>query len=107
VYSAAAAGADMLASQTANQVVEKKVGDLMIRKGGQGGGSVSAEYRELAKLLRSTAARKGVTGYAGGVSIAAKDTERDDTDRVAPQFSVGMDDLDPGVSESTRGVWGS
>ena len=31
-------------------------------------------------------------GYAGGISIADKQQEELDTDRVPPQFNIGMDD---------------
>lgn len=34
----------------------------------------------------------GALPYAGGISIADKAAQLDDTDRVTPQFNIGMDD---------------
>ena len=56
---------------------------------------ISKNYFELAKQLEQQLSRTvgGVAMYAGGISIADKDTEKADTDRVAPAFERGQFDV--------------
>jgi hypothetical protein len=53
------------------------------------------------------AIRSGAMPYAGGISIADKQQQEQDTDRVAPQFQLGMDDnflpVGPAGNESLTG----
>lgn len=47
-------------------------------------------YRELAATLRGRIALTGVTLFAGGVSVGAKESAEEDTDRVPPIFTRDM-----------------
>ena len=69
----------------------KSVGDLSISYG-----SVAKSFSDLAQRLRRTASLQLAAPYAGGISIADKDSVEDDSDRVVPAFSVGMHDY-PGT----------
>jgi len=88
VWYAAAMCCDTLASQAGGQT-SLTVGDLSIAYS-------AGEYKTMAKSYRIRGAR-GAVPFAGGISVSAKDTEKDDTDRVAPAFSIGMHD-DPGTT---------
>jgi len=101
VYYAASVGADMLFANNANAVVSKKVGDLALMTGSVSGG-VSLNYQQLSAELRATAARLGVAPFAGGISIADKDTQIGDSDWDNPDISLGMHDYD--TANSTSGV---
>lgn len=55
----------------------------------------AASYLKLATTLRDAAAGSTTifaAPYAGGISIADKDAQEDDTDRVSPAFNIGMQD---------------
>jgi hypothetical protein len=58
-----------------------------------------------AQLDNLAVTRGGVMPYAGGISISDKVAQETDTDRVAPQFQVGMEDnylpLAPAGNEGT------
>ncbi len=89
---------------TSKTLVDKKVGDLELR-----GNAQVLEYRALAADLRRRGAL-GAVPFAGGISIAGKQAERSDTDRVQPSFTKGsMDDPNnpqpilAGVPSSTLG----
>lgn len=49
--------------------------------------TMAAEFEKQAKLTPA-----GTFAYAGGISIADKRTNQQDTDRVNPNFNLGMDD---------------
>jgi len=88
VWYAAAMACDLIAGQTEG-VSGMTVGDLTINYGG-----VRSDYVSLAKQLRVRGSR-GAVPFAGGITQSAKDTEKANTDRVVPAFSIGMHD-DPG-----------
>jgi hypothetical protein len=53
----------------------------------------SKAYLDMAIRLDTMAiTRSGTVPYAGGISIADKQVNEQDTDRVAPQFNIGMED---------------
>ena len=101
VYYTAAVGADMLFANNATSVTSKKVGDLSLVLGGGAGGATN--YKQLGEELRLTAARMGVKGYAGGISVSDKDTQIGDTDWDRSEIELGMHDYDT-ASNSTSGV---
>jgi len=101
VYYAASVGADMLFAKNAEAVVSKKVGDLSLLKGDASGG-VARNYKTLGEQLRLTAARMGVKGFAGGISVSDKDTQVGDSDWDNPGIGLGMHDYD--TANSTSGV---
>lgn len=90
VFFAAAAACDAVASRYARNV-SKTVGPLSLQFGDR-----QQQYRDLAARLRYQGATGGLAVYAGGISQSDKDTLEADTDRVNPQFAVGMDDY-PGL----------
>lgn len=47
-------------------------------------------FQRLARQLRNQAARRSAVPFAGGISIAQKETEEDDTDRVKPKFTTDL-----------------
>ena len=55
------------------------------------------QYRDLAMALREQYALRGAVPFAGGISIADKDTREEDTDRVLPGFTRGL--------HGTPGLW--
>lgn len=86
VYFAAADVADALGTQLAGMAQEETLGKLSVTYGER-----SAQYYDRAVELR----RKGALGaspYAGGISVADKDAQENNTDRVAPAFRLGRDD---------------
>lgn len=94
VNAAAAAAADGLAARFARQV-DKQVGDLRLAAGQK-----FTHYQALAKRLRSTASRL-VAPYAGGISVADKQTREQNADRVEPTFTLdGMTNLGSEVNLS-------
>ncbi len=104
VYLAAAAGADMLASQYADAVVSERVGDLSLVRGSQAG-DVASQYRKLGQQYRAQAARSDpFTPYSGGISRDDKQTQRDDTDWDKVDVALKQDD-NRYRSESTDGIW--
>lgn len=77
-------------------VVEKQVGDLRIKYGGEGpNGTLTSK----AKALRSEGARKAKP-FAGGISRADKSKRNQDTDRTQPAFKLGQF-ANPSLSTST------
>jgi hypothetical protein len=72
-----------------SSVVAKQVGDLRIDYGQ--GASISNDLFAKSKWLRLQGIRT-VRPYAGGISISDKDASKDDSDRVAPTFTVGQFD---------------
>ena len=86
IYSAAALIASTIAAKFA-RMVDKAVGDLKISYGQRAG-----HYEKLTAALKRKASVFGAVPYAGGISISDKESVREDTDRVKPAFSVGMDD---------------
>lgn len=54
---------------------------------------MAAAYLKQAVMFDQIAARSGSgLPYAGGISVSDKETQESNTDRVAPQFNIGMDD---------------
>lgn len=50
-------------------------------------------YNQMAMQYEAqSVGRSGVSGYAGGISIADKIREENNTDRVPPNFNIGMTD---------------
>lgn len=88
-------GARAIAAQYALQA-DKEVGDLKI--------AASQKFDQYMTLAASLAvslvgsAALAAMPYAGGISIADKDANRSDTDRVVPSFRVGMHDNPQGGS---------
>jgi len=83
-YLAAAQAAEAIYS--GGKLVDKKIGDLEIKA------SMRADqFMKLAKSLRRRAGR-GAMPYAGGISIADKDSYRDNTDIPTPAFEEGQFD---------------
>lgn len=53
----------------------------------------SAQYRVLADDLRVRASSVGgLTVFAGGISVAGKESRESNTDRVEPNIKIGIDD---------------
>jgi hypothetical protein len=65
-----------------------------------GGGALKTNYSQQAKSYLAMAAqfennalgRGGALPYAGGISVTDKQMNEANTDRVAPQFNIGLDD---------------
>lgn len=57
-------------------------------------------YTKLAAELRRQALTRSGAVYAGGQSIAERDTDRADTDLVQPMFDSSFDNVDGAASES-------
>lgn len=96
VYFPAAAACDALASKYA-RYTSKTVGRLSIQYGER-----AEHYAKLADQLRRQAATSALVPYAGGISDSDKQTQEADTDRVKPQFLLGMDDY-PGTGPGRPG----
>lgn len=81
--------------------VEKAVGDLKIKASER-----YKNYLEIMKALEEEAVVSGLPGaapFAGGISIAQKETQESDSDRVKPSFSKGMmDNPQSGSAEDYR-----
>jgi len=88
-YVAAARSARAISGWFARRV-EKGAGHLRLASQ-----QASERYAKLADELLIEAGMH-VAPYAGGISESDKEAVASDSDRVPPQFSVGMDDL-PGV----------
>ena len=71
------------ASASGGGWVEKTVGDLKIKKADAA--QTAASYRTLSRQLGLMAAR-GLSPYAGGISISDKQDVEGDADRVRPAF---------------------
>lgn len=79
VYMAAARLAELLGAASGN-VATRRVGDVSITYDPK-------IYRDLAVLLRARGMAHQAL-YAGGQSVADKQTDRDDTDVVQPSFAI-------------------
>ena len=86
VWYAAAEAADGLAAHLVSGGGSKQVGDLRIDYAGGAAGWRSAAQRWRIRGNRDA------KPFAGGVTVSDKDTEKADTNRAAPAFSVGMHD---------------
>ena len=95
---------------SASIVAAERIAALMARGFNQKVGDLSGDlskqadaYWKLAKMLRQRLAIKSGAPLAPALSIAAKQSYTEDTDRVQPNFTVGMNDddssTDPGVNE--------
>jgi hypothetical protein len=94
VYEAAALGCELLASKYSANPSQESVGQLGLTWGDR-----AEQYRTQAAELRKLALRKrGVSPYAGGISISDKDVDHKDSDRVPMAFRIGMND-NPVVSD--------
>lgn len=82
-YLAAARAAETIAARYARQV-DRSVGAMKLSASQR-----FKTYSELSSALRAKA-RMMVSPYAGGISQADKQTNEQDTDRVAPAFGSGM-----------------
>ena len=88
VYAAAAECCRQIAAQYA-----RKVDVITSGTGGSLKTNYSAQsraYLDLASRLEN--GRVFTVPYAGGISVSDKQAAEGDTDRVAPQFNIGMDD---------------
>lgn len=99
VYSAAALACRTLAAKYARET-DRQVGDLRISAS-----SRQQHYHDLAKQLAVEAGEDGISPfallapYAGGISRADRRAQVLDTDRVAPSFTIGMDDFPKGRTD--------
>lgn len=85
------------ASASGSGYVEKKVGDLTLKKADAV--QMAASYRQLAqKLSRMSVA--SITPYAGGISADDKRSVEDDSDRVEPQFRLNQFDNPAAINPS-------
>ena len=92
IYGAAADACSYIAAQYSRKA------DVVSQS--PGGGALKTNYSQQAKSYLAMAAkfenlsvaRGGALPYAGGVSIADKQNNEADPDRVAPQFNIGMTD---------------
>ncbi len=84
-----------------SQLANKSVGDLSIDYTAR-----AQNFRMLAKDLEKDLVTEGgnVGIFAGGISVAQKDTEREDTDRVPPSFKKGITDNDSTEDDQPSGV---
>lgn len=94
-YLAAASAAEQVAAYYGGRS-DKTIGKLSISQGSGG-----ARYQSLAKSLRREAALFGSV-FAGGISRDDKEAERQDSDRVAPAFSVDQFDA-PALTDGSTG----
>jgi len=98
---AAASAAERIGAKYSSDPQSKTVDDFTITYGS----GRQETYGALAKRLRAEAAKAvGAKIYAGGISKSDKDAAEADTDRVLPQFSIGMDDnetTDPSIANFT------
>lgn len=98
-YLAAAAACEALANRYAGMATSRTVGEMSITYADRG-----KAFAERARWLRLQTGLRGVTPYAGGISVGDKATVAADTDRVAGSFAVGMDDNTGGLgTASTEG----
>lgn len=88
VYVAAAEICEAIAAKFARKV-DQSVGDLRISFSKQ-----SDQYSKKAAQLRRKSSILNVKPYAGGISVSDKETVRENSDRVDPSFTRGMDDYD-------------
>ncbi len=92
VGASAALCADWISAKYARKA-DKSAGDLSISYS-----QIAKQYADLAKRLRANSSGT-LLPYFGGISITAKETREEDTDRVKPAFTVDMLD-DPSITSS-------
>jgi len=97
---AAARAAETLSAKYAKDPSEKKVGPLTIMHGTRAV-TRSMEYARLAKALWNQVASKSVAPFAGGISVADKNSRRQDSDRVQPAFARDMMEYPQGTPNSS------
>lgn len=92
IYGAAAECCRFIAGQYSRKV------DTVTQTSGGGAlkTNYSAQARAYASLATTLEGRSAMVGgglpYAGGISVTDKQKNEADTDRVAPQFNIGMED---------------
>lgn len=86
IYNAAAICARSIAASF-SRFADKSVDDLKISYSQK-----SAQYSKLADNLESKDAHKSLGVYAGGISVADKQSNEENTDRVSPSFTRGITD---------------
>lgn len=93
VYQAALMALDVGIAALSRQATSKSVGPLSVSYA-----SRIADMEKARKRIEVLAAKKGAapTPYAGGISLADKETDEDDTD-IERQFRVGMFDVPGGL----------
>lgn len=106
-YLAAAMVAEAIATKYTRLANSMSAGGTSVNWGDR-----AKNYTTLATSLRSRSARSsGVLAFAGGISIAAKQVQTDNTDNTVPAFTRGMGDTgtdrttQPGEPEK-YGYWG-
>ena len=97
VYNAAAICSRAI-SATFSRMADKTVDDLSIKYSQK-----SNQYADLAISLESKNAHKSLGVYGGGISVADKESNELDTDRVSPSFTKGMTDESSTVDDELRG----
>lgn len=98
VYSAAAAAARTIAAKYA-RMVDLEVRGLQKQSLAQR----QQHYADLAGQLTQKSARAGAMPYAGGISVADKQTQEQDTDRVKPYFTADLQQA-PGTTQDRSGT---
>lgn len=92
IYGAAADACRYIASQYSRKA------DVIVQS--PGGGALKTNYSQQAKSYLAMAAqfenisvsRGGALPYVGGISVTDKANNEADTDRVSPQYNIGMED---------------
>lgn len=92
IYGAAADACRYIAAQYSRKA------DVVVQS--PGGGALKTNYSQQSKSYLAMAAqfenasigRGGALPYAGGISVTDKQNAEADTDRVAPQYNIGLDD---------------
>ena len=95
-YATAIACIEGLISKFSRRVT-KSVGDLSISYS-----EILKNYRDLLSGLKNKATIKLCAPYAGGISVADKQTDEGDSDRVQPFFYKGMHDVDGTQTEQAE-----
>ena len=84
IIAAAAEAARAIAAQLARNE------DISINESSLRGGSAYQQYIALAEKLEKRAAAANAIPFAGGISVADKESRETSTDRVAPAFSRAL-----------------
>jgi hypothetical protein len=95
VYGAAADCCRSIASTFSRQA-DMSAGDLRISRSQK----AKAYLEHALNLDVQFATSGGATPWAGGISVSDKQTREQDTDRVPPQFNIGMEDNHLPVGDS-------
>jgi len=96
VYNASAISARAIAA-TFSRMADKTVDDLSIKYSQK-----SKQYADLAVSLESKDSHKSLGVYGGGISVADKESNEQNTDRVSPSFKKGMTDESFTVDDELR-----